>query len=163
MKNQKRSDTKRLSLLGNAKTNYEYGEPNKNILETFDNVHPDSSYIVPFECTEFTSLCPKTGQPDFAELHIIYVPDKVMVESKSLKLYLFSFRQHGEFHEDVINCMVKDFREVLSPKYVLIIGNFKVRGGIAIKPIVEWVDKKVKKEELKSIRWKVEQYWKVLK
>ena len=71
------------------------------VLEAFDNKHPDNDYFVKFNCPEFTSLCPMTGQPDFATIYISYVPDKKMVESKSLKLYLFSFRNHGDFHEDL--------------------------------------------------------------
>ena len=71
------------------------------VLEAFDNKHPDNDYFVKFNCPEFTSLCPMTGQPDFATIYISYVPDKKMVESKSLKLYLFSFRNHGDFHEDM--------------------------------------------------------------
>jgi len=90
----KMSDTKDLTLLGNKKTKYNYDKPNKEILETFENQNPDMEYLVPFNCTEFTSLCPKTGQPDFAVFHIMYIPDKRMIESKSLKLYLFSFRNH---------------------------------------------------------------------
>ena len=76
---------------------------NPDVLETFENLHPDNDYWVQFNCSEFTSLCPITGQPDFAEIKIMYMPDKKMVESKSLKLYLFSFRNHGDFHEDCVN------------------------------------------------------------
>ena len=76
------------------------------VLEAFDNKHPDNDYFVKFNCPEFTSLCPMTGQPDFATIYISYVPDKKMVESKSLKLYLFSFRNHGDFHEDCINIIL---------------------------------------------------------
>lgn len=129
------SDTKRLKSLGSNKTKY-YNKPSINILETFDNQHEDNLYLVPFICTEFTSLCPKTGQPDFATLEILYVPRTKMVESKSLKLYLFSFRNTGEFHEDVINRIHKDLWKTLNPLFLRVIGNFNVRGGIAIKPVV---------------------------
>ena len=156
-----KSDTENLSLLGNAKTQYVYDEPSLNILETFKNVHPNRLYVVPFECDEFTSLCPKTGQPDFAKMHIIYVPDELMVESKSLKLYLFSFRQHGEFHEDVCNRIVNDLKDKLNPKYIFLVGDFNVRGGIAIKPVVEYCRKDLTREDIADIRWNVEQYWKV--
>ena len=78
------------------------------VLETFENRHPDNDYWVEFLCPEFTTLCPITGQPDFAEIRILYIPDRRMVESKSLKLYLFSFRNHGDFHEDCVNIIMKD-------------------------------------------------------
>ena len=85
------------------------------VLETFDNKLPDNDYFVKFNCPEFTSLCPMTGQPDFATIYISYVPDKKMVESKSLKLYLFSFRNHGDFHEDCINIIMKDLVKLIEP------------------------------------------------
>ena len=78
------------------------------VLETFQNKHPENDYWVQFNCPEFTSLCPITGQPDFAEIKIMYIPGERMVESKSLKLYLFSFRNHGDFHEDCVNVIMKD-------------------------------------------------------
>ena len=77
-------------------------------METFPNKHPENDYFVKFNCPEFTSLCPMTGQPDFATIYISYVPGERMVESKSLKLYLFSFRNHGDFHEDCVNIIMKD-------------------------------------------------------
>ena len=128
------SNTKGLTKLGSEKTKY-YNKPNIKILETFVNQHQDIYSLVPFICTEFTSLCPKTGQPDFASLEIVYSPRVNMVESKSLKLYLFSFRNTGEFHEDVINRIGKDLVKILEPYYLRIYGNFNVRGGIAIKPV----------------------------
>ena len=90
-----------LKQLGN-KTKYSMDYA-PGVLETFENKHPDNDYFVKFNCPEFTSLCPITGQPDFATIYISYIPDKLMVESKSLKLYLFSFRNHGDFHEDCVN------------------------------------------------------------
>ena len=89
-----------LSLLG-RKTEYKQDYA-PEVLEAFDNKHPENDYWVRFNCPEFTSLCPITGQPDFAEIRISYIPDIKMVESKSLKLYLFSFRSHGAFHEDCV-------------------------------------------------------------
>jgi len=157
----KKSDTKNLKSLGSGKTDYVYDEPSLDILETFKNLHPDRLYVVPLECNEFTSLCPITGQPDFAKLHIIYVPDELMVESKSMKLYLFSFRQHGEFHEDVCNRIVNDLKEKLNPKYIFLVGDFNVRGGIAIKPVVEYCRQDLSREDIADIRWRVEQYWRV--
>ena len=112
-------------------------KPDAKILETFNNQHEDSVYLVPLICNEFTSICPITGQPDFAKFEIVYVPRVKMVESKSLKLYLFSFRNHGEFHEDVTNRIFKDLWNLMNPKFMRIIGDFSVRGGIAIKPLVQ--------------------------
>lgn len=129
------SDTNKLSLLGSSNTQYPEN-PDDAALETFQNQHPDIDYLVPFKCTEFTSLCPKTGQPDFARLEIVYVPREQMIESKALKLYLFSFRNRGEFHEDVINRIFADLWRVMNPKFMRIVGDFTVRGGIAIKPLV---------------------------
>jgi 7-cyano-7-deazaguanine reductase len=104
------------------------------LLETFDNKHPGNDYWVRFECPEFTTLCPITGQPDFATLLIDYIPAKKMVESKSLKLYLFSFRNHGDFHEDCVNIVIKDLIRLLEPKYIEVTGLFTPRGGISIHP-----------------------------
>jgi 7-cyano-7-deazaguanine reductase len=112
-------------------------KPSIKILEAFDNQHQNSLYLVPLMCNEFTSICPITGQPDFAKLEIVYVPRVKMVESKSLKLYLFSFRNHGEFHEDVMNRIFKDLWKLMDPKFMRIIADFSVRGGIAIKPLVQ--------------------------
>ncbi len=104
------------------------------VLETFANKHPDNDYFVKFNCPEFTSLCPVTGQPAFATIYISYVPDKLLVESKSLKLYLFSFRNHGDFHEDCVNIIMKDLCRLLEPKYIEVWGKFLPRGGLSIDP-----------------------------
>ena len=101
------------------------------VLETFENKHPENDYWVQFTCPEFTSLCPITGQPDFAEIKIMYLPDHKMVESKSLKLHLFSFRNHGDFHEDCINIIRKDLVRLMQPKYIEVLGIFTPRGGIS--------------------------------
>ena len=106
-----------ITLLGNQNTKYSF-DYQPEVLETFDNKHPDRDYWVKFNCPEFTSLCPITGQPDFATIYISYVPDIKMVESKSLKLYLFSFRNHGDFHEDVVNIIMKDLVKLLEPRYL---------------------------------------------
>ncbi len=108
------------------------------VLETFSNRHCDNDYWVRFNCPEFTSLCPITGQPDFAEIRINYIPDKKMVESKSLKLYLFSFRNHGEFHEDCVNTIMKDLIKLMEPKYIEVLGLFVPRGGISIYPYANY-------------------------
>jgi len=137
------SDTSSLTKLGSGKTDYDFSKgPSQEILETFDNQHPDQCYLVPFtmERDEFTSLCPKTGQPDQARMEVVYVPRKKMVESKSLKLYFFSFRNTGEFHEDVVNRIAKDLVAVLQPAYLRVYGDFAPRGGLAIKPMVEHMD-----------------------
>ena len=108
------------------------------VLETFENQHQDNDYWVRFNCPEFTTLCPITGQPDFAEIRISYVPDKRMVESKSLKLYLFSFRSNGDFHEDCVNTIMKDLVKLMDPKYLEVTGFFTPRGGISIYPYANY-------------------------
>ena len=108
------------------------------VLETFSNKHPENDYWVKFNCPEFTSLCPITGQPDFAEIVIRYIPAEKMVESKSLKLYLFSFRDHGDFHEDCVNIIMKDLKKLMEPKYIEVVGLFTPRGGISIHPFANY-------------------------
>ena len=110
------------------------------VLETFDNAHPDRDYFVTLRCPEFTTLCPITGQPDFGTLIINYIPNKRMVESKSLKLYLFSFRNHGDFHEDVTNIILNDLVKLMEPKYIEVKGLFVPRGGISIHPFANWAN-----------------------
>lgn len=127
------SDTKDLTLLGNQGTSYNY-QYNPDILETFENQHPEYDYFVKFNIPEFTSLCPLTGQPDFATIYISYIPDVKMVESKSLKLYMVSFRNHGGYHEDCANTIMKDLIELLDPKYIEVWAKFTPRGGISIDP-----------------------------
>lgn len=128
-----------VTLLGASKTKYPT-RYSPEVLETFINKHPDNEYLVTFTCPEFTSLCPKTGQPDFARIIINYIPRERMVESKSLKLYLFSFRNHGDFHEDCINIIMKDLRDLMDPRYIEVIGRFTPRGGISIYPFANWGD-----------------------
>lgn len=111
-------------------------KPSKT-LETFPNPNPERDFEIHFECPEFTCVCPKTGQPDFAHLNISYVPDKVCVELKSLKLYLWSFREEGSFHEAVSNSISNDLIEVLSPRKLRFEGKFNVRGGIYTTIVVE--------------------------
>lgn len=129
-----RSDLEKLTALGRkspAPADYDPG-----VLDAFDNRHPDRDYWVTFTAPEFTTLCPVTGQPDFATLTIRYVPAGRLVESKSLKLYLFGFRSHGDFHEDVVNVIYDDLRKLLRPKYMEVFGKFAARGGITIDPFV---------------------------
>ena len=127
-----------VSLLGNQNTHYT-DDYNPEVLETFVNKHPDNDYVVTFDAYEFTSKCPKTGQPDFAKVVISYIPREKMVESKSLKLYLFSFRNHGDFHEDCMNIIAKDLIKLMNPKYLEVRGIFSPRGGISIYPFVNYV------------------------
>lgn len=122
-------------------------------LEAFDNKNPGQVAWTSFICTEFTSLCPKTGQPDFAKVFINYIADKKMVESKSLKLYLFSFRNHGDFHEDCIQTICNDLVKLMKPKYIEVIGEFTPRGGIAIYPFCNWASKEKEFQEIKSSRF----------
>ena len=111
-----------------------------SVLESFENAHPDHDYMVTLRCPEFTTLCPITGQPDFATLLINYIPAERLVESKSLKLYLFSFRNHGDFHEDVTNVVMNDLIKLMEPKYIEVKGLFVPRGGIAIHPYANWAN-----------------------
>ena len=129
-------DLDSLSLLGSSHTEYPT-DYDPTLLETFDNKHPGRHYLVSLVCPEFTSLCPKTGQPDFAKIIINYIPRVKMVESKSLKLYLFSFRNHGDFHEDCVNIILNDLRNLMDPLYIEVLGIFTPRGGIAIHPFAQ--------------------------
>lgn len=136
-----------VTLLDNKKTEYK-SDYAPEVLEAFPNKHPDNDYFVKFNCPEFTSLCPMTGQPDFATIYISYIPDKVMVESKSLKLYLFSFRNHGDFHEDCVNIIMKDLIKLMNPKYIEVWGKFTPRGGISIDPYCNYGRKGTKWEDV---------------
>ncbi|PIC75714.1 NADPH-dependent 7-cyano-7-deazaguanine reductase QueF [Sporosarcina sp. P19] len=122
-----------LTLLGNQHTKYNY-EYDPHVLETFENQHQSNDYFVKFNIPEFTSLCPITGQPDFATIYISYIPDVKMVESKSLKLYMFSFRNHPGFHEDCANLIMKDLIKLMEPRYIEVWAKFTPRGGISIDP-----------------------------
>ena len=122
-----------LTLLGNQNTKYLF-EYSSEILEAVDNLHTKNDFFVKFNCPEFTSLCPMTGQPDFATMYISFIPDKKLVESKSLKLYLFSFRNHGDFHEDCVNIIMNDLIKLIEPRYIEVWGKFTPRGGLSIDP-----------------------------
>ena len=136
-----------MTLLGNRGVPYAF-DYNPNLLETFVNKHPDNDYFVKFNCPEFTSLCPITGQPDFATVYISYIPNERMGESKSLKLYLFSFRNHGDFHEDCVNIIMKDLIKLMEPKYIEVWGKFLPRGGISIDPYCNYGMPGTKYEQL---------------
>ena len=126
-----RTDLDHLTLLGRK------AKPVRR-LETFPNHHPRRNYTVTLRTEEFTCVCPKTGQPDFAKLTIQYIPDRKIVESKSLKLYLWSYRDKGVFHEHVVNAILDDLVTALAPKSCKVTGEFSVRGGIAITVEAEY-------------------------
>lgn len=145
-----RKDENELHLLGGSTVYKQDYAP--EVLEAFTNKHPDNDYWVRFNCPEFTSLCPITGQPDFATIYIDYIPDIKMVESKSLKLYLFSFRNHGAFHEDCVNIIMKDLIRLMAPKYIEVTGIFTPRGGISIYPYCNYGRPGTKYEKLAEQR-----------
>jgi 7-cyano-7-deazaguanine reductase len=136
-----------LTLLGNQNTKYptDYAP---EVLEAVDNLHQNRDFFVKFNCPEFTSLCPMTGQPDFATVYISYIPDQKMVESKALKLYLFSFRNHGDFHEDCMNKIMDDLIKLLDPRYIEVWGKFTPRGGLSIDPWCNYGRPGTKYEEM---------------
>jgi 7-cyano-7-deazaguanine reductase len=140
-----------LQSLG-RKTGYIF-DYSPQVLETFSNKHADRDYWVRFNCPEFTTICPITGQPDFAEIRISYIPDQRMVESKSLKLYLFSFRNHGGFHEDTVNMILSDLIKLMDPKYIEVTGIFTPRGGISIYPYANYGRPGTKYEALADQRF----------
>jgi 7-cyano-7-deazaguanine reductase len=119
------SDLKDLTMLGRK------AEPSKK-LEAFPNRAPGRYYLVTLDTEEFTCLCPVTGQPDFARITVSYVPDEKIVESKSYKLYLWSYRNEGAFHEHVVNLILDDLVKALDPHWIRVTGVFNIRGGIAI-------------------------------
>ncbi len=144
--NRTKKELKNFSL-GEAHTDYSQTYSPK-LLEAFENKNPEQIAWTTFICTEFTSLCPKTGQPDFAKIFINYIADKNMVESKSLKLYLFSFRNHGDFHEDCIQKICNALVKLMKPKYIEVIGEFTPRGGIAIFPFASQANDETKFKNL---------------
>ncbi|MFU0790563.1 MAG: preQ(1) synthase [Virgibacillus proomii] len=151
MSGRNNEELKDVTLLGNQHTNYTF-DYTPEVLEVFDNKHPNSDYFVKFNCPEFTTLCPKTMQPDFGTVYISYIPDKKMVESKSLKLYLISFRNHGDFHEDSINIIMNDLIHVMDPRYIEVWGKFTPRGGISIDPYCNYGKSGTKFEQMAEYR-----------
>ncbi|MFD1173566.1 preQ(1) synthase [Oceanobacillus picturae] len=147
----KEQDLSELTLLGSQGTTYAF-DYNPGVLEIFENNHQDRDYFVKFNCPEFTTLCPMTGQPDFATLYISYIPDVKMVESKALKLYLFSFRNHGGFHEDSINVIMNDLINLMDPRYIEVWGKFTPRGGISIDPYCNYGKHGTKYEKMAEQR-----------
>jgi len=138
-------------ILGSGNTKYptQYAP---EVLEAFENKHRENDYFIKFNCPEFTSLCPITSQPDFATIYISYIPDAKIVESKSLKLYLFSYRNHGDFHENCVNTIMKDLISLLDPKYIEVWGKFMPRGGLSIDPYCNYGKVGTKFEEMASYR-----------
>jgi 7-cyano-7-deazaguanine reductase len=126
-----KSRFERLTLLKASEQRYPKA-PGESELETFDNLYSDRDYVIEFDCPEYTSLCPVTGQPDFGHIIIRYVPDKRCVESKSLKLFLYSFRNASTFHEESANKILDAVVNACSPRKAEVIGHFRPRGGIAI-------------------------------
>ena len=135
-----KEELKGVNLLGKRESTPYPNTYNPEILEAFVNKFPDNEYLVTLDCPEFTTLCPKTGQPDFGHIIIRYIPNDRLVESKSLKLYLFSFRENGDFHEDVTNIICRDLVKLMQPKYLEVQGLFNPRGGISIIPFVNYAD-----------------------
>ena len=121
----------KLTLLSASEKNYPTS-PNEAKLEVFENAFPNRDYVITFNCPEFTSLCPVTSQPDFGHIKINYIADKLCVESKSLKLYLFSFRNHNSFHEEVVNIILEELVKTCQPRWAEVVGDFMPRGGISI-------------------------------
>lgn len=142
MSEQREQDLSGVTLLGNQNTKYEF-DYNPGLLEKFEKKFEDSNedeQVVSLDCFEFMSKCPKTGQPDLATIHISYIPNKLMVESKSLKLYLFSFQQHGDFHESCVHMIMQDLVDLLRPRYLEVYGDFNSRGGVSITPFSIYAD-----------------------
>ena len=133
MSGRKAKDLAGVTRLGSGKTRYRFTY-DPSLLEAFANKNPRSVQWTSLVCAEFTSLCPKTGQPDFGRIFVNYIAGAKMVESKSLKLYLFSFRNHGDFHEDCVQKICDDLAALMKPRLLEVIGEFNPRGGIAICP-----------------------------
>ncbi|MBN2354174.1 MAG: NADPH-dependent 7-cyano-7-deazaguanine reductase QueF [Spirochaetales bacterium] len=138
----KKEDRSGLTALGSGKK----AKPSKK-LEAFPNRAPGRFYLVELETEEFTCLCPVTGQPDFARIIVRYVPDRLIVESKSLKLYFWSFRNEGRFHEHAVNAILDDLVKLLDPHWCLVEGRFHARGGIAINVHAESVKTREAREQ----------------
>ncbi len=126
-----------LTILKAGERNYP-ASPTEAKLECFSNRHPGRDYRIEFLCPEFTSVCPVTGQPDFGTIRITYVPDRLCIESKSLKLYLFSFRNHRTFHEEAVNRILDDLVKACAPRWMMVEGRFNPRGGISITVTAEY-------------------------
>jgi 7-cyano-7-deazaguanine reductase len=132
MTKQKKKNSKRgLTLLGSASATYP-AAPSGSVLESFENRSPSRDYIIRFDCADFTSLCPITQQPDFAQIQIEYIPDRLCIETKSLKFYLSSFRNTDSFNEEVVNRILEDLVAACQPREMTVHGRFAARGGITV-------------------------------
>jgi 7-cyano-7-deazaguanine reductase len=138
MANIKKSEP-RGSVFGKSVEKFAFNRPNSKILKTFRNRYPNRDYIVNMKIREFTCLCPLTGQPDFATIHVTYIPNQKCIESKSLKLYIFSFRNFEVFHEDCVNRILDDCVGASEPRWMQVTGKFSARGGISFTLVVEYV------------------------
>ena len=134
------SKENKLTILGKSKIKYPVS-PDKAKLETFENKYPHRNYWISFDCPEFTSICPVTGQPDFGIITIRYIADKKCIESKSLKLYLFSFRNFATFHEEAVNRILDDIVRACNPRKASVSGEFLPRGGISINVEASYPEK----------------------
>lgn len=138
-------DVEGLTKLGSQKTEYKLDSPSVDILETFDNKYPDRDYRVQLVFPEWTSLCPRTKQPDFATIIVDYIPNRKCVESKSLKLYFFAYRNYGAFMESITNRVLEDLVSVCSPRWMKVTGKFNARGGTFINVEAEYYSNKASK------------------
>ena len=146
------TETFGLKVLG-SKAAYRFDSPDASMLEAFPNRHPERDYVVEFEHPEFTSLCPMTGQPDFAVIRVRYIPAAKCVESKSFKLYMAAYRNHGSFMESIVNKIADDLIAVLSPRRLTVEGFFNIRGGSRITVRVEHMDAAVKNRSALQTLW----------
>jgi len=133
----KKDKTDKLQNLGSQKTKYNYDNPTSEILEVFENQFFERTYHVEYIFKEFSSLCPRTGQPDTAQITVEYIPRKLCIETKSLKLYFLSYRQHGAFMETITNQILEDCVKACNPRWMKITSNFAPRGGTYINVIAE--------------------------
>ena len=143
-------ETTGLTKLGSP-TTYRFDSPGPDLLEAFPNRHPDRDYVITFEHPEFSSLCPMTGQPDFATITVRYVPGEKCVESKSFKLYMCAFRNHGAFMESIVNTIADDLIATLTPRRLTVTGAFNVRGGTAITVRAEHLDPQLSESRAEAL------------
>lgn len=137
-----KDNTTLLSSLGSKQTDYRFSQPQETMLETFPNQFPERDYVITHTTQEFTSLCPKTSQPDFATITIEYIADALCVETKSLKLYLFAYRNEGSFMETITNRILNDLISVCAPHYMKVSATFGARGGITTSVVAEYTKEK---------------------
>jgi 7-cyano-7-deazaguanine reductase len=134
----KQDNITNLTKLGDHKTKYQYENPSVDLLEIFENQFPEREYITEFIFTEFSSLCPKTGQPDFATITVKYIPGHYCIETKSLKIYFLAYRNQGAFMESITNQILEDCVSVCAPRWMEVTANFNARGGTFINVIASY-------------------------